>query len=70
MPVIEWIILGLFYIIGIILCMAAFAKVHKSSKTYTNDEDRIGAIVGSLFLWPICLLVCVCIIVYRKVYDR
>jgi Na+/proline symporter len=65
----EWLTLVVFYLICVFLSMAAFGKVHKHSRYHTSEDDKTGAIVGSIFAAPICLLVCMCIIIYRKVND-
>ncbi len=69
MSTIEIATLALVYVVGSILCMAAFGRVHKESDSYTSSEDKAAAIMGSLLAWPICLVVCVGIIAYRKAYK-
>ncbi len=65
----EWLGLIVLYVAGSALCMAAFAKAHKMSGERVTGDEKSGAIVGSICAWPICLVICIGLIVYRKVYD-
>jgi len=64
----NYVILGIIHILGTLLCIAAFGKHFKATKSYHDDEDMFMAIMGSFTLWPICLLVLACLAVYRKTY--
>lgn len=66
MSITEILLYSALYTFGVILTMAAFGKVHRTSNDYISNEDKQMAIFGSLLLWPICLLVCLGILAYRK----
>lgn len=68
MSFIEWVVLSALYVAGIMLSIAAFAKLYSADGDYHDDDSRHGAIALSIFFWPICLLLIGCTLMYRKTY--
>lgn len=66
----EWIILGIMYVFGVMLSIAAFGKMFATDGEYHDDESRYSAIALSIFFWPICLLFIAFTFVYKKTYGR
>jgi hypothetical protein len=70
MSAIEWIVMVIMYVFGVMLSIAAFGKLFASDDEYHDDDSRYAAIALSIFFWPICLLFIAFTFVYRKTYGR
>lgn len=70
MGVLEWVVLSIMYVFGVMLSIAAFGKLFATDGEYHDADSRYGAIALSIFFWPICLLFIAFTFVYRKTYGR
>lgn len=70
MTAVEWVVLGIMHVIGVMLSIAAFGKLFATDGEYHDDDSRHGAIALSIFFCPICLLFIAFTFVYRKTYGR